>query len=213
LSCVASLVPPPSSPHTTSSKNSSTGQGFTCQSIFSQCVAVGGFEPKISIFDLVSGSLQSQLDLSTLSNANSTLSPLNGSIWITSLHFCDPQTLVSGSSDGVVRLWDIKGGKFLRIFSGHGDAVTKVQLEIDRNTLWTCSLDGSMREWDLVSGRCVKKYYLHPSKTSSSHCSSSSSLSSSHNNIMEEKGGVFMMRMDDQKVLYSSGVFCENFPS
>ncbi|KAH3686198.1 hypothetical protein WICPIJ_002832 [Wickerhamomyces pijperi] len=58
--------------------------------------------------------------------------------------------LATGTSDGVVRLWDLRSGDVIRSLVGHTGPVTCLQFD-DRH-LATGSMDRSIRIWDLRTG-------------------------------------------------------------
>lgn len=58
--------------------------------------------------------------------------------------------LATGTSDGLVRLWDLRSGEVVRSLVGHTAPVTCLQFD-DRH-LATGSLDRSVRIWDLRTG-------------------------------------------------------------
>lgn len=58
--------------------------------------------------------------------------------------------LATGTSDGVVRLWDLRSGEVVRSLVGHTGPVTCLQFD-DRH-LATGSMDRSIRIWDLRTG-------------------------------------------------------------
>lgn len=58
--------------------------------------------------------------------------------------------LATGTSDGVVRLWDLRSGEVVRSLIGHTGPVTCLQF--DERHLATGSVDRSVRIWDLRSG-------------------------------------------------------------
>ncbi|RKO97458.1 hypothetical protein CXG81DRAFT_13310 [Caulochytrium protostelioides] len=62
----------------------------------------------------------------------------------------DAETLVSGSDDGTVRVWDAESGKCLlchRVLTGHLDGVTQVRFA--GNHVVTASKDHTLKVWDL----------------------------------------------------------------
>jgi len=61
----------------------------------------------------------------------------------------DGKHFLSGSDDGVVRLWDLMG-KRLRRYEGHSTAVTSVALSADGQRVLAGSLDGTVRLWDVA---------------------------------------------------------------
>jgi WD40 repeat protein len=64
----------------------------------------------------------------------------------------DGQTLVSGSEDGTVRVWDLHTGQMLRRLDGHAGGVYAVAICPDMLTLLSGSADGTIRMWNLHSG-------------------------------------------------------------
>ena len=69
-------------------------------------------------------------------------------------------SFVSGSSDHTARLWSVKSGQCLRVFSAHVGAVSSVSC-IDQYTFLTGSKDASIKAWDAVSGLCLRTYTGH----------------------------------------------------
>ncbi|CDO96341.1 unnamed protein product [Kluyveromyces dobzhanskii CBS 2104] len=63
---------------------------------------------------------------------------------------CFDAALATGTKDGVVRLWDLRSGKVVRVLEGHTDAITSLQF--DSINLVTGSMDRSIRIWDLRTG-------------------------------------------------------------
>jgi hypothetical protein len=63
----------------------------------------------------------------------------------------DGKHFLSGSDDGVVRLWDLMG-KRVRRYEGHNAAVTSVALSADGQRVLAGSLDGTVRLWDAATG-------------------------------------------------------------
>jgi WD40 repeat protein len=63
----------------------------------------------------------------------------------------DGKTLVSGSKDETVRLWDVASGKVTAVLAGHLDEVHCVACAPDGKTLASGSDDGEVKLWDLVA--------------------------------------------------------------
>ncbi|KZT23961.1 WD40 repeat-like protein [Neolentinus lepideus HHB14362 ss-1] len=64
------------------------------------------------------------------------------------------RTLVSGSYDCTVRIWDIITGKCRWVLQGHTQRVYSVVLDMARNQACSGSMDGTVRIWNLQNGQC-----------------------------------------------------------
>lgn len=73
----------------------------------------------------------------------------------------DSQTLVSGSFDKTIRLWDRETGAVLRILSGHTDAVRAVTVSTDGQTLASGSSDKTIKIWRLQTGELLRTLSGH----------------------------------------------------
>ncbi|KAI0672823.1 WD40 repeat-like protein [Trametes maxima] len=62
------------------------------------------------------------------------------------------RTLVSGSYDCTVRIWDIITGDCKWVLVGHTQKVYSVVLDINRNLACSGSMDGTVRVWNLNTG-------------------------------------------------------------
>ncbi|KAF8808980.1 WD40 repeat-like protein [Phlegmacium glaucopus] len=64
------------------------------------------------------------------------------------------RTLVSGSYDCTVRIWDIITGACKWVLAGHTQKVYSVVLDLGRNQACSGSMDGTVRVWNLQTGQC-----------------------------------------------------------
>lgn len=64
-------------------------------------------------------------------------------------------TLVSGSYDSTVRVWQISTGRCLHVLSGHAQKVYSVVLDTKRNRCISGSMDSLVKIWDLDTGACL----------------------------------------------------------
>jgi WD40 repeat protein len=68
----------------------------------------------------------------------------------------DGRTLISASSDRLIRLWDPATGKERRRLGGHTNAVLSLALAPDGKRLASGSADCTVRFWDLAAGKQVR---------------------------------------------------------
>jgi WD40 repeat protein len=67
----------------------------------------------------------------------------------------DGRTLVTGSYDKTVRLWNAADGQLLRTFRGHTDWIFNVAFSPDGNSILSAGRDRSVRIWNAGSGAMV----------------------------------------------------------
>jgi len=73
------------------------------------------------------------------------------------------RTLVSGSYDRTVRIWDTATSACKWILTGHKDKVFSVLLDPGRNQVYSGSMDGDVRVWNLQTGSCQHTLTGHTS--------------------------------------------------
>ncbi|MCB0307605.1 MAG: hypothetical protein KDI38_27835, partial [Calditrichaeota bacterium] len=73
----------------------------------------------------------------------------------------DGQTVVSASGDSTLRLWEVPGGRNIKMFRGHSRAVTAVAFGSDGRLLVSGSRDNTLRLWDVESGREMAVFSGH----------------------------------------------------
>jgi WD40 repeat protein len=64
--------------------------------------------------------------------------------------------VVYGGEDGLLRLWNVREGKLLRIFEGHTRPISSVAWNADQRRVLSSSADRSVRMWDLITGECIR---------------------------------------------------------
>jgi WD40 repeat protein len=72
----------------------------------------------------------------------------------------DGKLLVSGSEDGMIRIWDMNSGEVLRAFQGHHHPVTSIAISPDNHTLVSGCKDGTLRQWVMDTGVRMKTMKL-----------------------------------------------------
>jgi len=65
----------------------------------------------------------------------------------------DGRTVLSGSLDGTLKLWDIATGKELRKFPGHASGVIGVAFSPDGHTAVSGGYDRALKRWDIATGK------------------------------------------------------------
>ncbi|CAI4034792.1 hypothetical protein SMKI_11G2430 [Saccharomyces mikatae IFO 1815] len=136
---------------------------ITALSFDSEALISGSKDKKILHWDMATGKCIQQLDLifapthndSRISAPSSNYStrlldtdaPMIGALQ------CYKSALATGTKDGIVRLWDLRVGKPVRLLRGHTDGITS--LKFDSEKLVTGSMDNSVRIWDLRTSSVV----------------------------------------------------------
>ncbi|KAJ3225228.1 hypothetical protein HK099_007146 [Clydaea vesicula] len=75
-------------------------------------------------------------------------------------------TLISGSEDTTIRIWDLNHWSLVKVLTGHTDTVTCLQFDVSK--LVSGSLDSTLRIWSLDKMECVK-IFNHANKITSLH--------------------------------------------
>ena len=78
----------------------------------------------------------------------------------------DCRTVLSGSADRTMRMWDIESGRCLQVFKGHSKEVNSVFLGNNGLYALSGSADCTIKLWDLASGSCRKTYEGHTDSVS-----------------------------------------------
>ncbi|KAK9896589.1 WD40 repeat-like protein [Cystobasidium minutum MCA 4210] len=81
------------------------------------------------------------------------------------------RTVVSGSYDSYLRVWDLLSGECKHKLVGHGAKVYSVALDTARNRCASGSMDGSVRIWSLETGDCLFRLDGHSSLVGLLGCS------------------------------------------
>jgi WD40 repeat protein len=75
--------------------------------------------------------------------------------WVQSLAFSlDGISLVSGSQDTSLKLWDVQTGGVVKTFSGHTSCVLSISSSSDGTLVASGSCDGTVRLWNIQKGEC-----------------------------------------------------------
>ncbi len=105
---------------------------------------------------------------------------LEADVW--SVAFSPDGTLASGSTDGVIRLWNVSSEQPLNTLEGHTSEVWSVAFSSDGKTLASGSADGTIRLWDVTSGQ--------PEQTLQGHTNDVRSIAFSPNDSILASGSL-----------------------
>ncbi|WP_341732065.1 hypothetical protein [Microcoleus sp. EPA2] len=73
----------------------------------------------------------------------------------------DGQTLVSGSNDKTIKIWQLSTGQLLRTLTGHSSLVFSVAISPDGQTLVSGSSDKTIKIWQLSTGQLLRTLTGH----------------------------------------------------
>ncbi len=73
----------------------------------------------------------------------------------------DGKTLISGSKDHTIKIWELSSGKEQRTLTGHTDTVESVAISGDGKTLVSGSYDKTIKVWKLPSGEELRTLTGH----------------------------------------------------
>jgi len=75
--------------------------------------------------------------------------------WVRSITYSpDGVSLVSGSSDKTIKLWDVQTGGVVKTFYGHTDVIYSVSISADCTRIVSGSSDHTIHLWDIQTGEC-----------------------------------------------------------
>lgn len=89
-----------------------------------------------------------------------TLTGHSEGVWAVALS-SDGKTLVSGSADKTIKVWNLDTEKLIRTLSGHSDSVRSVALSSDRQILASGSGDNTIKLWNVQTGEQIKTISGH----------------------------------------------------
>ncbi|HEV3263036.1 MAG TPA: serine/threonine-protein kinase, partial [Gemmataceae bacterium] len=134
--------------------------------------AAGGLRFSTKEFTITRGgrtSLKVTLDGGGLARDTPTAEPVGEvrrfwghSGWVCRVLFHpDGRRALSSSSDGTLRLWDLRTGECVRVFEGHKQTwIWGLALSRDGSRALSGSDDGTIRLWDVEIGKAVREFHL-----------------------------------------------------
>jgi len=82
--------------------------------------------------------------------------------WVDDIAFsADGKFILSGSADGIMRLWDVATGKEIRQFIGHSMSINSVVFSPDGKFVLSGGSDKTIRLWDVNIGKEIKQFIGH----------------------------------------------------
>ncbi|MDO4584232.1 MAG: WD40 repeat domain-containing protein [Planctomycetia bacterium] len=85
---------------------------------------------------------------------------------VNALVFYSDTILISAGADKVIRAWNLKTEKSVRMMTGHTDVVLALALSPDKKLLLSGGLDDSIRLWNPKTGKQLKKLTGHTDEVS-----------------------------------------------
>ena len=79
----------------------------------------------------------------------------------------DNRTLLSGSADGTIRVWDSQTGELHAQLEDHHGPVTCVRMSPDGTVMASASADKTIRLWRFPANECFKLVYNYSVQTAS----------------------------------------------
>ena len=79
----------------------------------------------------------------------------------------DSKTLVSGSRDGTIKLWEVETGEEIRSLNGHDGWVYSVGFSPDGKTVVSGSYDSTVKLWEVETGEQIRSLNSHDEVVSS----------------------------------------------
>jgi WD40 repeat protein len=108
-------------------------------------ILVGANEARI--FDAATGELLHEIEVNKRVNS-AVFAPRIG-------------TILTGSSDSTIQLWDIATGQEIKRFDGHNGQTRSVAFSPDGTYILSASADGTIRLWDVDGGLEVRRFEGH----------------------------------------------------
>ncbi|MEG4326884.1 serine/threonine-protein kinase [Microcoleus sp. herbarium5] len=117
---------------------------------------------------VVTSSPSSSPSRSSLENVSLVKTLTGHSKWVQSVAISpDGQTLVSGSEDRTIKIWNLATGNLIRTLSGHSIWVRSVAISPDGQTLVSGGGDKTITIWNLATGNLIGTLSGHSDSVSS----------------------------------------------
>ncbi|RZF35125.1 hypothetical protein LSTR_LSTR009431 [Laodelphax striatellus] len=87
--------------------------------------------------------------------------------FLSSCRFIDDKTLITGSGDMKICVWDLEAGKKTQDYNAHAGDVCAMSIAPDKNTMVTGSVDKTCKIWDIRDGKCKQTFFGHEADVNS----------------------------------------------
>ena len=77
------------------------------------------------------------------------------------------ETVISGSADTTLKLWNINTGKIIKTFFGHEEPVLSAAFSPDGKMIISGSMDKTLKLWDVESGNIIQTFSGHDNQVAS----------------------------------------------
>ena len=120
-------------------------------------IVSGGKDETLKIWDVESGRL-----IKTINNNKGSIAPKRP--WHSKAFLCvtaiNHNTIISGSCDHLIKIWDTTSGEEIKRFTGHLHYVLCIAI-IDTHRFVSGSSDNSIKIWDMDSGIVIQTLFGH----------------------------------------------------
>nr|CAD7255837.1 unnamed protein product [Timema shepardi] len=122
-------------------------------------VACGGMDNMCTVYDLN--------NRDSTGSAKITRELLGYEGFLSSCRFIDDKTLITGSGDMKVCMWDLEANKKTMEFDAHAGDVVSISLSPDGQRYVTGSVDRTCKLWDLRDPNCKQTFFGHDADVNS----------------------------------------------
>lgn len=116
-------------------------------------VACGGMDNQCTVYDMK--------NRDSMGAAKITRELLGYEGFLSCARFINDSTLITGSGDRKVCVWDLEANKRKQEFEAHNGDVCTLSLAPDLNTYVTGSVDRTCKLWDIREPNCKQVFYGH----------------------------------------------------
>ncbi|BES87509.1 unnamed protein product [Nesidiocoris tenuis] len=122
-------------------------------------VACGGMDNMCTVYDV------NNRDGSGASKITRELLGYEG--FLSSCRFLDDMTLITGSGDMKICIWNLESGAKNLEYEAHAGDVVSISLHPDQSSFLTGSVDKTCKLWDIRDGKCQQTFFGHTADVNS----------------------------------------------